>query len=399
MLKGAPENALCAANAGGPKAWGMNVLVSRALLAAPALSAGFAAASVLAFGGLGWSAGACALALLALGSACSWRLAEAERACRAQIAGYMRDSHRFAEQLAPVWSGHLETSRGQMETAVSALALRFGAIVQRLEQALQQDSASGGDALAALFARSSGELRDVVDAMQAALQGKASMMKRVTELTGFTDELRQMAVDVAHIAWQTNLLAINAAIEAAQAGEQGRGFAVLAQEVRKLSSLSGDTGRRIADKVALISAAILSTHAAATAAAHEDARSVELCEARVGQVLGSLRGATEALSASTALLRERSVEIREEVSEALVQLQFQDRVNQIVSHVTANIDRMPAALADSHGRFEAEGLLQAADPQPLLGELSKSYATQEERAVHRGQSRVAAAAETEITFF
>ncbi|MED5621999.1 methyl-accepting chemotaxis protein [Ideonella sp. BN130291] len=378
----------------------MTSLLPRPLLAAPAAIGALASALLLGLAGAGVPAGVAAAVLLTLGAACSWQLVRRERECRAVIDGYMQGNHRFAQQLAPVWSGQLESSRGQMETAVSALAVRFGAIVERLEQALQTQGAAGGEELAALFAQSSQELRKVVDAMQSALDGKAAMMAKVTELTGFTDELRQMAVDVGQIAWQTNLLAINAAIEAAHAGEQGRGFAVLAQEVRKLSSLSGETGQRISDKVAVISDAILATHASATSASRQDAQSVQLCQHRIGEVLGGLQGATQALSDSAAVLRERSVEIREEVSEALVQLQFQDRVNQIVSHVKSNIERMPDALDASRRRFEADGLLQPADAEPLLGELALSYATHEERAVHGGgQAQAAAPADTEITFF
>ncbi|WP_414691097.1 methyl-accepting chemotaxis protein, partial [Noviherbaspirillum sp.] len=83
------------------------------------------------------------------------------------------------------------------------------------------------------------------------------MLDKVRCLEQFVDELKAMADDVKTIAAQTNLLALNAAIEAARAGETGRGFAVVAKEVRNLSTLSGDTGKRIAEKVQVISDAIL----------------------------------------------------------------------------------------------------------------------------------------------
>lgn len=345
-----------------------------------------------------WAAWPVAMVLLGTGALASRHTAQRLRERTGGLAEYMETRQRFSEAVAPVWTGQIEVSRQQMESAISSLSQRFSGIVDKLDHAVRTTSTTTASiddreqGLLAVFARSEQELGVVVSNLEAAMNSKTEMLHKVQNLNQFVQELQQMATDVASIAWQTNLLAINAAIEAAHAGENGRGFGVLAQEVRKLSSLSGDTGRRITEKVGLINAAIAETRQAAEATAAEEGQAMAHSQGSIANVLGELRAVTTSLAASTGVLREGSEDIKAEISEALVQLQFQDRVSQIMSHVQHNIERLPAVLDENRRQAEAAGQLLPLDAAALLNELEQTYAMKEERAIHRAAPALAVVA-------
>ncbi|BCO25219.1 hypothetical protein MIZ03_0079 [Rhodoferax lithotrophicus] len=359
-------------------------------------------AAVLLAGGLDWLPGVLALVILALSVLLSIKLQSLRLIQQQSMADYLTAQANFGKAVIPVWQNHIESSRSQMESAVNALSERFGGIVDKLDTALHTATRSTdsieGSGLGALFNRSEADLRAMITVQESAMASMENMLAKVQGLDRFIVELQDMASDVARIAQQTNLLALNAAIEAARAGELGRGFAVVAKEFRMLSNQSGDTGRKIAEKVNIINSAIIDTCTVVRESVSAEDGSLQAVHATIDRVMSDFKGVTEAFQHSSDLLQTESMSIQVEVNQALVEMQFQDRVSQIMTQVHKNMDRLPQMLQDQSQHYSQTQLLQAPDAELLLAELKKTYVMADQHVIHEG-GKVQQSGTTDISFF
>ena len=107
----------------------------------------------------------------------------------------------LCEQTLPLWSQQIESARSHTEDAISALSERFSHLSGRIQQSLGNGSErEAGNRLVALLSTSQHELDMIIMALREALASKESLLKEVMELSGFTDQLQEMAQDVANIA-------------------------------------------------------------------------------------------------------------------------------------------------------------------------------------------------------
>ena len=297
-------------------------------------------------------------------------------------------------QILPIWQRQLCTVRLQTETEITALSQRFSEIISELDQAVteSQHAAGGGQdhgqsGVLAVLSGSEEQLNQVLTLLRSAMQAKEKMLSQVRHLASYTEELDNMAIEVAKIADQTNLLALNAAIEAARAGDQGRGFAVVAGEVRKLSQMSGETGKHIRDKVSMINQAMADTVNIAEQSALQDTQAEAASENNIESILANFNRLASDLSESTSLLQGKNRDIQQEISGIIVSLQFQDRASQIMTQVEANLDKLQTEITDYMSQPEKGDEAHRLDVSSWLNEMKQDYMAQEQHHNHEEKRR------------
>ncbi|AFG34507.1 methyl-accepting chemotaxis protein [Fervidobacterium pennivorans DSM 9078] len=172
--------------------------------------------------------------------------------------------------------------------------------------------------------------------------GMGESLNAIVELTKFSNQIGEIVDTISSIAEQTNLLALNAAIEAARAGEAGRGFAVVADEIRKLAEESRQATKKIAEILGKIGEQAKRVEKVTTGVSQKvDGYVATVKEA--GESLKMLIEKIEEVSKMTADLAATAEEqsgATEEVSAAM------DKITKNIQEVEHDIEEMAAQIAN-----------------------------------------------------
>jgi methyl-accepting chemotaxis protein len=177
-------------------------------------------------------------------------VAEKLSAATEEVASAINEANSTVEELGKTMQ---TIASGAEESAAAAEESR--AAINEIEKASGEANtqAAGSltlvDNLYSLSRSTSDDIKNLIKGVSDAAQANFDSAKMIAELERQSEEIGKIVHAVARIADQTNLLALNAAIEAARAGEHGKGFAVVADEVRNLAEMSEKSARGIQEVV------------------------------------------------------------------------------------------------------------------------------------------------------
>ena len=177
-----------------------------------------------------------------------------------------------------------------MAASVEEMAVSIDQVRENATEAhsISENSASVSEEGAAVIHSAASEMRQISEAVQASSEIVEDLGRQSDQITSIVNTIRE-------IADQTNLLALNAAIEAARAGEQGRGFAVVADEVRKLAERTSLSTTEIATMVTRIQQGTRGAVASMQAGVAKVGSGVELAS-QAGESINSIRDGAQRVS-------------------------------------------------------------------------------------------------------
>lgn len=253
---------------------------------------------------------------------------------REQLQRHLQFYEQFDNEISQIISvccSNLKDIDSTQNDAIVTLSTAFASFKDITEQQseivnqLVRGTGDAGDSWMSGFARSTAETLDRFVQTTVNMSAESmDLVEKVERINAAVPDVIKAMQDIDQISSQTNLLALNAAIEAARAGEAGRGFAVVADEVRALSNRSAGFSEQIQSRLKSMAEQIRSLTADIGKVASQDVTYVMESKKQVNTAIEQLLEKSEQNQNSAADIERNNQTLKSAIYDAIRGLQFGD---------------------------------------------------------------------------